>query len=147
MLDYTVFVGVDISAKSATVSWGTQANDLCKPRTIKQNDTDWQWLSETLRSLTDDPKKCLIVMEATGTYWMQMALVLHEAGFTLVSIRKLPYSSKCERKRIEQEPANFQLSYTNARASCAVWQASPKCVQPPTVGQDIAFHPAQDSLQ
>ena len=111
MPDYTVFVGVDISAESATVSWGTQASDLCKPRTIKQNNTDWQWLSETLRSLTDDPKQCLIVMEATGTYWMQMALVLHEAGYVLSVINPIRsrYFARMMMQQLKTDDVDAQL--------------------------------------
>ena len=89
MTDYTLFVGVDVAAQTVTASWGRKANKLAEPLTIKQCSGEWQRLAEILRAQVDNPDKCLIVMEATGTYWMQPALYLYEAGFTLSVINPL----------------------------------------------------------
>ena len=89
MTDYTVFVDVDISAKTATVSWGKQLDGLTKPKTIKQDRSGWQWLIDTLQQQSVPLERSLVVMEATGTYWMQMALYLHESGCTLSVINPI----------------------------------------------------------
>ncbi|MBZ0309900.1 MAG: IS110 family transposase [Anaerolineae bacterium] len=89
MTDYTLFIGVDISAQTATVVWGTQADQLSKPLTIPQTHQAWHQLTDRLLTQTPDPETCLVVMEATGTYWMQMALYLHEAGFALSVINPI----------------------------------------------------------
>lgn len=89
MTDYTFFVGVDIAAKTATVAWGQQANHLSTPLTLKQTPAAWQGLVDKLNVLSPDPRTCLVVMEATGTYWMQMALYLHKAGFVLSVINPI----------------------------------------------------------
>lgn len=80
MSDCTVFVGVDIAAKTVTAAWGTQIDDISNPITLKQNSVDWQKLIGKLLSITTSTTNCHVVMEATGTYWMQMAVYLHQAG-------------------------------------------------------------------
>jgi len=89
MSNYNLYVGVDISAKTATVSWGCKSDDLSGPITIKQHRTGWQKLVDKLVSQVDTPETCLVVMEATGTYWMQMALYLYESGLTLSVINPI----------------------------------------------------------
>lgn len=89
MSDYSVYVGVDISAKTATVSWGWTSNELSKPITIKQHRKGWQKVVDAVLSQVDTPQTCMVVMEATGTYWMQMALYLYESGLTLSVINPI----------------------------------------------------------
>jgi transposase len=89
MTDYTLFVGVDIAATTATVAWGQQVQRLSSPFTLQQTPAAWQSLVDKLRVLSPDPSLCLIVMEATGTYWMQMALYLYKAGFVLSVINPI----------------------------------------------------------
>lgn len=89
MSDYSLFVGVDISAQTATVSWGSEITKLSKPITIRQNPKDWQKLLDRLLPLLSKPSDCLVVMEATGSYWMQMALYLYKAGLSLSVINPM----------------------------------------------------------
>lgn len=111
MSEYTLFVGVDISAKTATVSWGRLTDAISKPITIKQNSKDWQRLVDRLLLLVDVPEACLVVMEATGTYWMQMALYLHEAGFTLSVINPIRsrYFARMMLQRTKTDEVDAQL--------------------------------------
>ena len=89
MSDYTLFVGVDISAQTASVSWGSEISKLSKSITIRQSPKDWQKLVDRLLPLLGKASDCLVVMEATGTYWMQMALYLYEAGLTVSVINPI----------------------------------------------------------
>jgi transposase len=89
MSNYSLFVGVDIAAKTATVSWVTSANDLSRAITIAQTQAGWQKLATQLRKQVSMPQECLIIMEVTGTYWMKMALFLYTAGFHLSVINPM----------------------------------------------------------
>jgi len=89
MSDYSLFVGVDIAAKTATVSWGSIAEVLSKPLTIAQTQKQWSKLATKLLEICPNPEDCLVIMEVTGTYWMQMALYLYEAGFHLSVINPI----------------------------------------------------------
>ena len=89
MSDYSLFVGVDIAAKTATVSWGSTAEALSKPMTVQQTQTQWSKLASKLLEICPNPEDCLVIMEVTGTYWMQMALYLYETGFHLSVINPM----------------------------------------------------------
>lgn len=89
MSDYSLFVGVDIAAKTATVAWGSTVEALSKPLIIEQTQTQWSKLVANLLEICPNPEECLVVMEVTGTYWMQMALYLYEAGFHLSVINPI----------------------------------------------------------
>jgi transposase len=101
MTDYTLFVGVDIAAETATVTWGTGIDRLSSPITLKQTPVAWQGLIDQLGALSPDPGGCLVVMEATGTYWMRMALYLHDAGL-VVSVVNPIRSRYFARMRLQQ---------------------------------------------
>ena len=86
---YTLFVGVDIAAASASVSWQTLDSAPCPPFDIAQTKTGWRELQTKLRATGHLPENTLVVVEATGSYWMNLALYLHEAGFHMSVINPL----------------------------------------------------------
>ncbi len=89
MNDYSLFVGVDIAAKTATLSWGSSVETLSNPITIAQTRKGWEKLVQQVTPLVAQARHCLVVMEATGTYWMQMALYLYEAGLQVSVINPI----------------------------------------------------------
>lgn len=89
MSQYTLFVGVDIAAASASVSWQTPDSAPCPPFEIAQTKTGWRELQKKLRATGYLPEQTLVVVEATGSYWMHLALYLHEAGFHVSVINPL----------------------------------------------------------
>lgn len=128
MTDYTVFVGVDISAKTATVAWGSQADQLSKSKTIKQDNMGWQWLVNKLLTIAVDPQSCLVVMEATGTYWMRMAMVLYEAGFVLSVINPLRsrYFARMMLQQVKTDNVDAQmLAHLGMVIEMPIWTPPP----------------------
>jgi len=79
---YTHFVGIDIAASSATISWRTPSQPASKAWTIAQQPHAYARLVAQLSALAA-PASCLVVMEATSTYWLALALHLHQAGFAV----------------------------------------------------------------
>ena len=85
MTIYTLFVGIDIAATSFTTSRTTQRNAAERAQTFVQT-PDWfaaclQWLHASGR----EPTATLVVIEATGSYWVALAVQLHQAGY-MVSV-------------------------------------------------------------
>lgn len=85
---YQLFVGIDIAAASATVAWLTLDKSLDKlkgrttrPFTFEQSTAGFTTLQERLNTTGIAPTSTLVVMEATGTYWIQLATTLHQAGY------------------------------------------------------------------
>lgn len=80
---YHVFVGVDIAAKTAMVAWLRPGEPISRPISIEQTPTGFVLLQQTLLALACAPGRILIVMEATGAYWEQLALSLVQQGFVV----------------------------------------------------------------
>lgn len=76
----TNFVGVDISAQDAQVvvhKATGHSERLC----MAQTDAGFEALLSTLQAGGCTARDTLVVMEATGVYWMRLASYLHEAGW------------------------------------------------------------------
>ena len=79
--NYRLFVGIDIAAATFTASWGTD-NDLAgRPATFAQNLDGYTALQERLTHTRVAPAETLVVLEATGSYWVALAVSLHTAGY------------------------------------------------------------------
>jgi transposase len=84
MNKYSLRVGIDISAQTISVTWGTTPDDDQTPITeFKQSAAGHCHLMQQLRSTGHKPAHCQVVMEATGTYWMRLAYTLQEEGFVV----------------------------------------------------------------
>jgi transposase len=80
-VSYSLFVGVDIAATTATVAWMRPGEKACRPITIEQTPDGYASLERKLRAAGQAPDQVLIVMEATGSYWITLATQLVHAGF------------------------------------------------------------------
>lgn len=89
MSGYTLFVGIDISAATASVSFKRAGKPPGTAFTVQQSPAGRAELVQRLVETGHAPPNTLVVMEATGTYWMQLALHLHEAGFCVSVVNPL----------------------------------------------------------
>jgi len=80
---YTLFVGIDISAKSASVALATSRRQVAEPFDIRQTQKGFEQLKRRMLKREDCPEQILVVMEATSTYWMQLATSLYSEGFVV----------------------------------------------------------------
>lgn len=91
---YDLFVGVDIAAKTATVTW--QCASQCvsplthttkpltvQPRTVEQTPDGFAALHQALLATGVAPEHTLMVMEATGAYWLSFATFFVRQGFVV----------------------------------------------------------------
>lgn len=76
-----LYVGIDIAAKTFTVAWGMQTQQIGKAQTFNQTKTGYKKLVKALKATGYAPNEVLVVLEATSTYWMQVAVTLHRAGY------------------------------------------------------------------
>lgn len=80
--DYRLFVGVDIAGESFTTSWATGRNaPRSRPITLSQTQDGFTALQQHLQATGVQPQATLVVMEATGSYWIALAVSLHAAGY------------------------------------------------------------------
>jgi transposase len=80
---YRLFVGIDIAATSASVACATDPRTVEAAFTITQTSTGFTDLQTRLEHRGVPRREILIVLEATNTYWMPLALQLHEAGYAV----------------------------------------------------------------
>jgi transposase len=80
---YTLCVGVDIAATTATVSTQRPGATASRSFTIDQTPEGYTSLVHKLQATGAEPSSTLVVMEATGAYWISLATRLVHAGFVV----------------------------------------------------------------
>lgn len=80
----THYVGIDIACKTATVAWQETIQKQPTVIEIEQTLLGYHHLISTLQQVTR-PQQIHVVMEATSTYWMELAYELYQADF-MVSV-------------------------------------------------------------
>ena len=76
------YVGIDISLATATIAWHKASDKNPTVLEIEQKPQAYEKLSQQLKTLAQ-PENIHIVMEATSTYWMELAYYLAARGFQL----------------------------------------------------------------
>jgi hypothetical protein len=80
---YRLFVGIDIAAATAKAAWLSPATAVTRAITIDQTPQAFAALQQRLLATGYPAHVILVVMEATGAYWMNLATTLHHAGFAV----------------------------------------------------------------
>ncbi len=81
--DYCCFVGVDIAATSFTTLWTANKRTLPRAVTFAQSPTGFAAFQRQLQATGVTPAQTLVVLEATGSYWVALAVTLHDAGYAV----------------------------------------------------------------
>jgi transposase len=80
---YRLYVGVDIAATTAMVALMKPSSKVTRPFTIDQTSQGYVAFQSKIVEAGYAPADVLVVMEATGAYWISMATTLVEAGFVV----------------------------------------------------------------
>ena len=80
---YRLWCGIDVAAKSFTVTWTLDRHTYAPAITLPQTPDGITSLQQLLQELEIPPRETLIVLEATGSYWIRLAVTLHSAGYVL----------------------------------------------------------------
>ena len=87
---YQQFVGIDIAATSATVALlSASSGRPSAPFTIEQTPSGIAALIRRLLLRGSAAAATLVVLEATGSYWITLATTLHHAGFAVSVINPM----------------------------------------------------------
>lgn len=76
-----LFAGIDVAAHTLTAAWGQRITEIGPAHTFEQNQVEYRRLIGELNRTGCPATQVRIVIEATGSYWIQVARSLHEAGF------------------------------------------------------------------
>ena len=80
---YALFVGVDIAAQTAMVATQRPGAKASRSFTIEQTPEGYTSLLHQLQATGIVPGQVLVVMEATGSYWISLATRLVHEGFAV----------------------------------------------------------------
>jgi transposase len=80
---YQLYVGVDIAAKTFTVTWAKESSTAAKAVTFEQTEAGFTTFQQRLAATGIAPEATLVVMEATGSYWVALAVALHQAQYAV----------------------------------------------------------------
>ena len=137
---YRLFVGVDIAATSFTAAWQLGDDTPSRPFTFDQSPSGRQEFLSRLQPCNTSPAQTLIVLEATGSYWMTLATTLHQAGFAVAVINPAQAHAfaKALLKRSKSDPIDAHtLTRLAALLQPAAW------APPPAVYHELAQRLAQ----
>ena len=70
---YQLFAGIDVSAATVTVSWMALGGRPSRPITVEQTAQGYTFLQQQLCASGTSPQAILVVLEATGSYWITLA--------------------------------------------------------------------------
>ena len=85
---YRLFVGIDVAATSCAVAWMHPTTQPSRAVSIDQTAAGFASLQRKLQAIEPEPQAVLIVMEATGTYWMRLALELVQHDFAKALLKR-----------------------------------------------------------
>ncbi len=86
---YTLYVGIDIAAATASVAVMTSDQTINDVFTIEQTEPGITGLIAKLVATDHPVNQVQVVMEATGTYWMRLATRLYQTGFAVSVINPM----------------------------------------------------------
>src|SRR6478672_12557146 len=127
--DDQLFVGADIAAASVTVAWQAPGVAVSCPITIEQTPAGFAALRQRLLATGQAPATILVVMEATGSYWLALAQALAAHGFAVSVINPLQahHFAKALLRRAKTDAIDAQtLTQLAAQLQPACWSPPPE---------------------
>ena len=128
LIPYTLFVGVDIAAATATAVWQLGDASPSRPLTFDQTAAGMRAFQNQLSATAVQPAQTLIVMEATGSYGMTLATTLHAADYAVAVINPAQAHAfaKALLKRVKTDPIDAPtLTRLAAMLHPAPWEPPP----------------------
>ncbi len=125
---YQLYVGVDIAAKTLTAAWMAPGAAPSRPLTVDQTPQGFATLQERLLATGHPAATILVVMEATGSYWVGLATTLAQAGFvvSVVNAAQAHHFAKALLKRAKTDAIDAQtITQLAARLEPAPWTPPP----------------------
>src|SRR5919199_2372313 len=125
---YQLYVGIDVAADSFTAAWLPPGGTPSLPFAADQAPAGYAALQRHLRATGVPPAETLVVLEATGNYWVALAVALHEAGYrvAVVTPRQAHHCAKAQLRRAKTDALDAQdLARLAAALQPAPWTPPP----------------------
>jgi len=123
-----LFVGIAIAAATFTAAWMPADAPVGTPRTYAQDAHGFAALQKGLATAAVAPAETRVVMEATSSYWVALAVTLHDAGYRMSVINPLQahHFAKAQLRRAKTDALDAQdLARLAAALRPPVWTPPP----------------------
>lgn len=129
-----LYVGIDIAAETFTAAWLGPKGKPTAPFTRAQTPAGYLALQQQLRATAVPPAATAVVLEATGSYWVALAVTLHEAGYHVSVINPLQahHFAKAQLRRAKTDALDAQ-----DLAQLAATLRPPRWTPPPPVYHEV----------
>ena len=124
-----LYVGIDVSAATASVALLTAAQSTCERFTIEQTEQGISLLENKRLETGRAPEQVHIVMEATGTYWMKLASQLHQVGFrvSVINPSQSHHFAQARLQRAKTDEVDAQtLAFLALQLQPLPWSPAPE---------------------
>jgi len=125
---YQLYVGVDVAAEAFVAAWLAPGGQPGTPFTHEQTPAGFAALQRHLRATASPPAATLVVLEATGNYWVALAVALHETGYrvAVVNPRQAHHFAKAQLRRAKTDALDARdLARLAAALRPAPWSPPP----------------------
>src|SRR5215217_2236551 len=125
---YRLYVGVDVAAETFVAAWLAPGGQPGTPFTSEQTPVGYAALRHRLHATGSPPAATLVVLEATGNYWVALAVALHEAGYrvAVVNPRQAHHFAKAQLRRAKTDALDARdLAQLAAALRPAPWTPPP----------------------
>ena len=125
---YQLYVGIDVAADAFTAAWLTPGGAPDAAFTGEQTPAGHAALQRRLQAAAVPPAATLVVVEATGNYWVALAVALHEAGYrvSVVNPRQAHHFAKAQLRRAKTDALDARdLARLAAALRPAPWTPPP----------------------
>jgi transposase len=126
--NYQHFVGIDVAAATATACEWAGAGRAGTPFTFSQTEEGYTCLVQRLQSQPLPAERILIVLEATGAYWLRLACHLVQQGYavSVINPAQAHHFAKALLQRAKSDELDAQvLAELAARLQPARWTPPP----------------------
>lgn len=126
--NYTLFVGIDVAAKTLTAAFTDGTHPPARSLTYDQTAAGYRALQEQLQATGHTPQTTLVVMEATGTYWVTLAGTFVQAGYqvSVINAAQAHAFAKALLKRAKTDAIDAQtLALLAAKLQPEPWSPPP----------------------
>ncbi len=106
----------------------TVHGNLTAPVTFDQSPHGFTALQQHLQRTNTAPAATLVVLEATSTYWVALAVTLHDAGYCVSVVNPLQahHFAKAQLRRAKTDPSDAQdLAHLAAKLQPPLWGPPP----------------------
>ena len=131
---YQVYVGVDVAAATFVAAWLAPDGTPTAPCTGEQTPAGFAALQRRRQATGRPSAATLVVLEATGNYWVALAVALHEAGYrvAVVNPRQAHHFAKAQLRRAKTDALDARdLAQRAVALNPAPW------TPPPTVYHEV----------